>query len=358
MALCVAGCPAADDGTGSTSGPGDSSSGPGSATSPDPSMSSTLPGGGDGTATSPPGGSSGSDTGAGSSTGGEPGATPCQGKAVVHIPEVTRVASHLPGHLPRGASATPGSLQHDVDPIEGGSGSTDDGGLGFLDQPDGGGMAFECDPIAQDCPAGEKCAPWASDGSSSWNATRCVPVAPDPGAPGDPCTVEGSGVSGLDDCELGALCFGVDDNGMGTCIEMCSGTLDNPTCDTPATTCIITNQGALTLCQPLCNPLADECAPDEGCYLAGDFTVCAPDASGRMGGTGSPCEYINACDDGHACAAAESVPGCAGATGCCTPFCTVGDDSACMAGQTCAPVYPKGEAPLECVAELGMCMAP
>jgi hypothetical protein len=358
----ITGCPGDDGVSASTETRGDDSSGaaPSSATLPDPSASSTTPAADDSTGTPPaPEGSSsgGSDTGepatgSESSTGGGNTATPCQGAPLVYVPDVTRVAAHVPAAAP----ASVGDLQGDLDPIEGGSDTGGGGFIGFIEQPDGG-VDFECDPIEQDCPEGEKCMPWANDGGPSWNATRCSPIAPDPGAPGDSCTVEGSGVSGIDDCELGAMCFGVDPMGVGTCIEMCSGSAESPVCETPATTCVITNEGALALCQAVCNPLATECAPNEGCYLVEGVTVCVPDASGRQGGSGEPCEYLNACDDGTACVGASGVPGCAGATGCCSPFCTIGDDSTCLRGQTCVPLYEAGSAPLECVEEVGLCTA-
>ena len=41
---------------------------------------------------------------------------------------------------------------------------------GFFCPPDGGDEFFECDLFAQDCPAGEKCMPWANDGTEVWNA--------------------------------------------------------------------------------------------------------------------------------------------------------------------------------------------
>ena len=85
-------------------------------------------------------------------------------------------------------------------------GSGTDGGstsISFIQDPDGGGVNIECDIWAQDCPDGEKCMPWANDGGNSWNATRCSPLDPNPGQPGDACTVEGCGVSGIDNCDIG-----------------------------------------------------------------------------------------------------------------------------------------------------------
>jgi hypothetical protein len=362
LAVSIAGCPGGDDGVASTSGPDDSSTAaPGDATLPDPTAPTTTTPADDSTGGStmtPPsdsssdGGSSGSEsgepsTGSESSTGEGVTATPCQGEPLVHVPEITRFA--WPATSPTPAAV--GDLQDDPDPIA--------GGVGFIMEPDGGGVQFECDPIAQDCPAGEKCMPWANDGGASWNATRCVAIAADPGAIGDSCTVEGSGVSGIDDCDIGTMCFDVDtETNMGTCIELCSGSIDAPVCNTPGTACVITNDGALTICQAVCNPLATECPPGQGCYLVGELTVCAPDASGDFGVAGDVCEFINACDDGTACLGAATVPDCASGVGCCSPFCTIGDDSTCLEGQTCSPVYPRGQAPLECVADLGLCTLP
>ena len=54
----------------------------------------------------------------------------------------------------------------------------------------------DCDVWAQDCPPGQKCSAWADGGGGAWNATRCVEITGD-GAPGEPCTTIGGGVSGL-----------------------------------------------------------------------------------------------------------------------------------------------------------------
>ena len=90
-----------------------------------------------------------------------------------------------------------------------GDSSSDDGGVSdsavFIIDPDGAGVNNECDIWAQDCMKGEKCMPWDNAGGNSWNATRCSPVDDNPGQPGDSCTVEGSGVSGIDDCALSSM---------------------------------------------------------------------------------------------------------------------------------------------------------
>lgn len=131
---------------------------------------------------------------------------------------------------------------------------------GFITDPDGGGVSIECSTWDQDCADGEKCGPWANDGGPVHNATRCVPLAPDPMAPGDPCVVEGSGVSGIDDCDIGVVCYDVVEKSLeGTCVEMCSGSEDSPTCPEGAW-CNITNDGVLALCMP-----NDLCVDDGVC---------------------------------------------------------------------------------------------
>ncbi|MBL4688463.1 MAG: ribulose phosphate epimerase [Nannocystaceae bacterium] len=236
-----------------------------------------------------------------------------------------------------------------LDPQGGGTGD-------FITVPDGGPVGNECDVWDQDCPDGEKCNAWANDGGGSWNALRCVEIAPDPGQPGEECTVIGNGVSGADDCDVSVMCLNVDsETNMGICVEMCKGNAEAPVCNTPNTTCTISNDGVLVLCRPLCNPLANECPAGQACYPVGDAMVCAFDASAEGGLAGDPCASINACDSGHFCASPRAVPGCDG-TGCCSPFCTIGDASNCLPEQTCQAWYPAGEAPAECLAEVGACL--
>ena len=151
------------------------------------------------------------------------------------------------------------------------------------------------------------------------------------------------------------MCFDVDpETNEGVCVEICGGSEGNPTCQTPETTCTISNGGSLVLCQAICNPLANECADGEGCYFVSEASVCAPDASGSMGAAGDPCMYINDCDDGLFCADGSVVPDC-GRQYCCAPFCVAGDDSTCEDGQSCVPFFPDGSAPASCLAGLGAC---
>lgn len=235
----------------------------------------------------------------------------------------------------------------------------------FLIEPDGGGPAFECDTFEQDCPKGEKCTVWANDGGNSWNATKCVPVVDDPAGLGEPCHVEISGTSGIDDCGHGALCWDVDPRTLeGYCIGFCLGSESNPECEDPNAFC--TSSGALGFCRPRCNPVAQDCPPGQGCYLIANEWGCAPDASGDAGAYGDPCEFINVCDPGLMCLDASTVPPglpCEGAGGCCTEVCDITDpagDLQCggaVGGQVCVPWYADGTA-LPIYENVGVCTLP
>jgi len=217
--------------------------------------------------------------------------------------------------------------------------------VGFLDDNDASN-GNECDLFLQDCPRGEKCMPWANDGSS-WNDLRCSPIAEDPDAVGEPCTVEGSAVSGIDSCAAASMCFYVDpETNAGTCVAFCVGSADNPMCD-PGFWCAMNGDGALALCIADCDPLLQDCAEGQACHHVNGNFACVPDDSGDMGLPGDPCEFVNACDPGTFCAEEGLVPGCEGAIGCCTPFCdtTSNDPWYCLPGQECMPWYEEGAAP-------------
>ena len=138
---------------------------------------------------------------------------------------------------------------------------------------------LDCDPWGQDCPRGEKCSPLDNSGDGVWNTTRCTPLEPDPSAVGESCQTEGSVTSGVDTCELGAVCWAVDRASLvGTCVQQCIGNAANSHCP-EGTACMIANDGVLTLCLPSCEPLRDAC--DEGFTCRPTHTrdtfVCLPD---------------------------------------------------------------------------------
>ncbi|MCX4241697.1 hypothetical protein [Paraliomyxa miuraensis] len=242
-----------------------------------------------------------------------------------------------------GSTTTP-ATSTTVDPTDSAdSGSTTMMFVGIPDMPGGG----ECDVFAQDCPVGEKCMPWANDGGNSWNATTCSPVMRNPGQVGDPCTVQGNGVSGIDDCDLGAMCYNVSfETNMGTCFELCHGSPEVPECDDGL--CAVYNDGNLPLCLTDCDPLLQDCPGQQLCLASPSVNgfVCILDAlPAAMGDYGAPCTYVNDCDPGYFCAIPDIVFGCGNPTGCCAEFCDISaaDPSSQCTGQAngeeCLPWY-------------------
>lgn len=115
---------------------------------------------------------------------------------------------------------------------------------------------------------------------------------------------------------------------------------------------------ALAICVPVCNPLDAEACPDgSACYPVGSSFHCAPDASGNAGVPGDACAFINVCNPGTYCATGAAVPDCVD-NGCCSAFCTLGDDDACLPGQSCVAYYEDGAAPDDCLGEVGVCSSP
>jgi hypothetical protein len=227
----------------------------------------------------------------------------------------------------------------------------------FIIEPDA--PSTECSTFLEDCPPGQKCMPFA-DGSASWNNLKCVQIVDFANAPGDPCTVEDSGVSGIDDCQLHAMCFNVDaDTLQGVCVAMCDGSPVNPVC-APSSVCSISNEGVLALCLATCDPLdLQACPVDEVCALNDSAFVCLPDASEAGGQQFDECEFANACDPGHICLSTEFVGPCHAADdGCCTRLCDLTNPQPqCPVQLECLALFEEGQAPpgLE---DVGVCVSP
>ena len=238
--------------------------------------------------------------------------------------------------------------------------STEVGGSFYGVPTDVGPSPFECDPYSQDCPRGEKCAPWISGDGTQFNALKCVPVVDDPALPGEPCVTEDKG-SGLDDCAQGSVCQDLDDQNMGTCVAQCTGTPAEPVCPAEMA-CAQFNGGALDLCVPTCDPLMPECADGDLCLFneIGDHFLCVVDISGEEGQVNDPCEFLNACDPGLVCVASASAKECdQAASGCCQAYCdtTLPDPDSQCAGQdqVCQPFFdmpPMGQE------DIGVCTVP
>ncbi|MEM7158519.1 MAG: hypothetical protein AAF799_37110 [Myxococcota bacterium] len=224
------------------------------------------------------------------------------------------------------------------------------GNPSFIDDPDlGPGSGAECDIVVQDCPTGEKC---------TWGQGNpvCVPLADDPAAPGEPCTIDDTGPFGpVDDCEQGGLCWFIDqETGVGTCYSMCTASSSYPVCDDPETFCALSGEGP-PLCLRWCDPLGSDCAEGQGCYPINDWWRCAPtiDDASQLG---EPCEFINGCEAGLICLSIEVFVSCEG-IGCCGEVCSL-DDPSCTstAPETmCAPWYEEGDAPLQ-LEDVGACV--
>lgn len=213
----------------------------------------------------------------------------------------------------------------------------------------------ECDVFAQDCGRGEKCAPWGEGGASTWNAKKCTPVI-GTGVAGDPCTAEGMGLSGVDDCALGFMCWDVDAEGHGTCVALCTGNEQAPTC-TDGLACRIVEDEVLYLCLPPCDPLAQDCPGGEECIATGGSFFCVADFSGDTGAANDVCEFANGCDPGLICLqTSEASSACDPLRdGCCQPFCQLPDGACPNPDQVCKPVYEPSPPGFEAV---GACSLP
>jgi hypothetical protein len=209
---------------------------------------------------------------------------------------------------------------------------------------------FGCDLYGQDCPAGEKCMPWANDGGNVWNASRCAPVDGNPGQIGDACTVEGSNVSGIDTCDVGLMCLWVDaETSTGSCVQLCNGSESDPTCADENARCSVELDGELPVCLPTCDPLLQNCPAGAGCYLGtGDFFVCG-DAIEPTIGLEAPCDLQWSCAPGSACIVATALPECGG-EGCCTAYCDTTLPEPCGPARVCNPLFEGSLA--------GFCAAP
>jgi hypothetical protein len=213
------------------------------------------------------------------------------------------------------------------------SSSTDSTG-----QPDMG-RQNSCNPHIQDCPQGQKCSPHASEPGLFWNSASCFPVMENPAQIGEPCVVQGFVTSGVDNCDVGAICWEGDHDGQGEfkCASLCEGAIDDFVCP-PGSFCSSFSE-ALAVCEtPVCDPLVQDCPETSdvcvpNIYLTDDW--CLPDESGGTGQINDPCTVPNGCDKGLTCVGSDASIDCdPNATGCCQPFCEIGVDL-CGPGQEC-----------------------
>ncbi|HYO52625.1 hypothetical protein [Archangium sp.] len=160
----------------------------------------------------------------------------------------------------------------------------------------------ECDPVARDCPAGNKCT-YVRQGSAT--SRRCVPegTVVEGGACQSTATPEGDF---YDTCEAGLYCTDqtAPDGGTAfTCRKFCHG---SEQCTAPGDCIEVLHfSGSDELPRvcgeagPACELLARGCANGLGCYpspRSGPVCVTAGAVE-----DGSPCTYSNDCRPGSAC---------------------------------------------------------
>lgn len=209
-----------------------------------------------------------------------------------------------------------------------------------------------CDIFAQNCPDGQKCAPFGLNDETFFVDTHCVPIVSDPKSLGDSCSTLGNVYDGVDTCAKGLICWDltseVGDSGI--CRAHCSGSIDSPECppgeagcpaDSP---CSIFAGGALTLCLTHCNPVSQncenplrKCIPDEVNHESFKC-VNASDGGLLFGGV---CTVSSDCAKGLFCSLPDVASECdQDASGCCVPFCDLNNVQVCPGeGQECVPWF-------------------
>jgi hypothetical protein len=198
------------------------------------------------------------------------------------------------------------------------------------------GEAKACDPIDQNCPEGEKCVAFASQGGGNWDDNKCVPVTGD-NMVGEACTSDGV-VESTDDCDANGMCFGLSDALMGTCYGFCGA---GETCP-DAQTCLIANDDSIALCHDSCVPHHSEnCAAGTVCFGIDDAFICLPVPALPPD---SPCSPFDYCALGQACVPATDLDSCAGQS-CCTDWCDTSEPDSCELPLTCEPYWLQGQAP-------------
>lgn len=208
---------------------------------------------------------------------------------------------------------------------ESGDTQTSDGDdAGPLDM---GSEDASCDPWTQDCPAGFKCAHAFEEADPT---TKCVELSAEPKQLNERCAVVGSMWTGQDDCDLGLSCQFVNEEGAGTCVALCEGTPQEPTC-AEGSICQVCNADCPSLCLRTCDPLNSEtCGEQELCTPNnnGNFVCTYAGKPEDQGAYGSPCEYVNDCSEGYACVESGMFASCETGS-CCTPYCNLDEDQSC-----------------------------
>lgn len=233
---------------------------------------------------------------------------------------------------------------------------------GFICPPDVGAMIPQCDPMAQDCPAGQKCVWYAlPDETRRRHHARCIDVVGDR-APFEACSLpNGIWTDVSDDCGAESFCLeglGVTDHGF--CAPFPKpGTQD---CSDFPGTQFATENGSIFPHACLhfeCNPQAPETCPAGlqclfyPAFLYGtNFCWEVPPGDEPVG---AGCDF-DQCGEGKLCLSAEYVPGCADAR-CCTEWCDLGAPNCSDPAASCED-FPVWNEEHPSFATLGACAIP
>ncbi len=226
--------------------------------------------------------------------------------------------------------------------------------------PDPGEMIPQCDPMASDCPAGQKCVWYAEPGElRRRGAARCIDVVGDL-APFEPCSLPNGVWSDVtDDCGADSYCLNaIEVTDHGFCAPYPKpGTTD---CGHHPGTMYATENGSIFPHACLfygCNPLTPGTCPDGlrcthyPSWLYGSLQCWPLPAEEKP--VGAACDY-DECGPGKLCLPAENVPGC-GDERCCTEWCDLGAPACSDPAASCDPPAWNPEPGFE---TLGACVVP
>lgn len=235
------------------------------------------------------------------------------------------------------AETTDGSTEETADE------ATDDSASGGF-VPDSPPAEPSCDPLAHDCPEGQKCVFYVPEWAGlRREATKCIEVTGE-GRPFDPCTLPtGIGPEISDDCGADSYClevYGTADHGFCAPYAMLP---EGDYCDHLPGTRYATENGSTFPdaclhyeCQPF---FPDTCPEDMRCtfypaYLYGSM-MCWRVPEQQELPLGSACDF-GECGEGKLCAPADWLPACASER-CCTEFCDLAlpEPSCATAGTRC-----------------------
>ena len=244
--------------------------------------------------------------------------------------------------------------------LDGGDAGDGDGGFeGGGDAGDGDGdgdAGSSCNSFLQDCPEGEKCVPYNSDGDNTWDTTKCVEVVGS-GTVGDDCEFSDPLLS-VDNCDQDSFCWNYkteEDKVTGTCAAFCQGTPDAPVCDS-GTSCFMAD-GTISLCLDTCDPVIQDCGDGQGCYWNPPANQFQCLYLGANLGVGEECGFSNDCAAGNVCLAAELSPDCS-ATFCCVALCDLGDSTCPTPGTECKPWWDEDGTVPPGLEHVGHCTVP